>query len=86
MAVNVDIVYKTVLSILNKEQRGYMTPQEFNKTATQVQLEIFEQYFYDMNQFGKIPGNSTEYSDMLDLLNMTKNMVMRIKQQTREST
>ena len=36
MAVNVDIVYKTVLLILNQQQRGYMTPDEFNKTATQV--------------------------------------------------
>ena len=28
--VNVDTVYKTVLYILNKEQRGYITPDEFN--------------------------------------------------------
>ena len=38
MAVNVDIVYKTVLLILNQQQRGYITPDEFNKVATQVQL------------------------------------------------
>ena len=50
MAINVDTVYKTVLLILNKEQRGYITPDEFNKTATQVQLDIFEQYFDDLNQ------------------------------------
>jgi hypothetical protein len=36
MAVNVDTVYKTVLYILNKEQRGYMTPDEFNKVGQQV--------------------------------------------------
>ena len=42
MAVNVDTVYKTVLYILNKEQRGYMTPDEFNKVGQQVQLEIFD--------------------------------------------
>lgn len=63
MAVNVDIVYKTVLSILNKEQRGYMTPQEFNKTATQVQLEIFEQYFDDLNQQLRIPQSDENYAD-----------------------
>ena len=45
MAVNVDIVYRTVLLILNKESRGYLTPDEFNKTAAQVQLEIFNEYF-----------------------------------------
>ena len=33
MAISVDTVYKTVLLILNKEQRGYMTPDEFNKKS-----------------------------------------------------
>ena len=45
MAINVNTVYTTVLSILKKEQRGYITPEEFNKLATQVQLDIFENYF-----------------------------------------
>ena len=40
MAINVNTVYQTVLLILNKEQRGYMTPQEFNNIGNQVQLEI----------------------------------------------
>ena len=48
MAINVNTVYQTVLLILNKEQRGYMTPVEFNKIGTQVQLEIFERYFEDL--------------------------------------
>lgn len=63
MAINVDIVYKTVLSILNKEQRGYMTPDEFNKVATQVQLEIYESYFEDLNQQTRVPQADTEYAD-----------------------
>ena len=66
--VRVDSVYQKVLALANKEQRGYITPQEFNLFANQAQMGIFEQYFYDMNQFSKVPGNSTEYSDMLDLL------------------
>jgi len=69
MAVSVDTVYQRVLAILNKEQRGYVTPQEFNLFANQAQLDIFEQYFYDINQFGRVPGNDTEFSDMLNLLN-----------------
>ena len=60
MAINVNTVYQTVLSILNKEQRGYLTPDEFNKTATQVQLEIFENYFEDLNQQLRIPQVNTE--------------------------
>jgi hypothetical protein len=39
MAVSVDTVYQTVLSTLNKEQRGYVTPQEFNLFAEQAQLD-----------------------------------------------
>lgn len=68
MAVSVDTVYQRVLAILNKEQRGYLTPAEYNLFANQAQLDIFEQYFYDLNQFSRLPGNSTEYSDMVDIL------------------
>jgi hypothetical protein len=68
MAVNVNTVYQRVLAIINKEQRGYLTPQEFNTIANQAQLDIFEQYFYDLNQFGRIPGNQTDYADMLEIL------------------
>lgn len=63
MAIIVDDVYKTVLLILNKEQRGYITPAEFNKLATQVQLEIFENYFQYENRQYRLPDNESEYSD-----------------------
>ena len=63
MAINVNTVYQTVLMILNKEQRGYMTPTEFNTVATQVQLEIFEKYFDDLNQQLRVPQADTDYSD-----------------------
>ena len=61
--VNVDTVYKTVLYILNKEQRGYITPEEFNRLGTQVQLEIFEQYFEELNQHLRIPQTDSEYAN-----------------------
>jgi hypothetical protein len=63
MAINVDTVYKTVLLILNQQQRGYMTPDEFNKVATQVQLNIFEKYEDDLNQQYRMPQNDTEYAN-----------------------
>jgi hypothetical protein len=66
MAINVDTVYKTVLLILNKEQRGYLTPDEFNKIATQVQLEIFEKYFEDLNQQLRVPENDSEFSNRVE--------------------
>ena len=68
MSISVNTVYQRVLSIANKEQRGYVTPQEFNLYANQAQMDIFEQYFYDINQFGRVAGNSTEYSNMLNIL------------------
>ena len=66
--INVDRIYQRVLTLANKEQRGYITPQEFNLYANQAQMDIFEQYFYDLNQFLRIPGNSTTHADMVDIL------------------
>ena len=66
MAINVNTVYQTVLTILNKEQRGYMTPDEFNNVATQVQLEIFEKYFEDLNQQIRVPQTDMNYADRVE--------------------
>ena len=63
MAINVNTVYQTVLLILNKEQRGYMTPLEFNKTGQQSQLEIFETYFDTLNQQLRVPQADVDFSD-----------------------
>ena len=66
--VNIDTVYQRVLAFANKEQRGYITPQEFNLFANQAQLEVFEQYFYDLNQAARVHGNDTVYADVDDML------------------
>ena len=66
--LDVNEVYQTVLAILNKEQRGYITPYEFNLLATQVQLEIFESYFSSLNLQLQKPGNDNEYADKVKLL------------------
>ncbi len=50
MAISVDKVYKTVLSILNKESRGFLTPDEFERIGSQVQLDILDQNFHDYNK------------------------------------
>jgi len=63
--IDVDDVYKTVLFILNKEQRGYMTPAEFNKVADQVQLEILGKYFEDMNMMSRAPQPTNEYANRI---------------------
>ena len=67
--VSIDTVYQKVLAFANKEQRGYITPQEFNLFADHAQKEIFEQYFYDLNQFIRVSGNSEEYSNIIHNIN-----------------
>ena len=66
--VNIDTVYQIVLALANKEQRGYITPQDFNLFANQAQMEIFEQYFYDVNLARGGQGNDTVYADIDDML------------------
>tara|TARA_Y100000389_G_scaffold93400_1_gene90089 strand:+ start:58 stop:765 length:708 start_codon:yes stop_codon:yes gene_type:complete len=66
--IKANLVYKTVLYILNKEQRGYLTPAEFNSVANQVQLEIFEKYFEDLNQQLRSPQNDSEYANRVKSL------------------
>lgn len=86
MAVNIDTVYQRVQAIANKEQRGYITPQEFNLLANQAQMDIFEQYFYDQNEHGRRPSNDTTYSDMLDLLEEKIDHFERYRQPVTMST
>jgi hypothetical protein len=38
----IDSVRNTVLSIISKDNRGYITPMEFNLFAKQAQMEIFD--------------------------------------------
>ena len=66
--ISIDTVYQRVLALANKEQRGYITPQDFNLFANQAQREIFEQYFYDVNLARKTQGNDTVYADVDDML------------------
>ena len=68
MAISVDTVYQRVLALANKEQRGYITPQEFNLLAGQAQMEIFEQYFYDAKSEDGNLKNSTEFSNVDEIL------------------
>tara|TARA_R100000664_G_C2757366_1_gene145573 strand:+ start:282 stop:980 length:699 start_codon:yes stop_codon:yes gene_type:complete len=66
--VNIDTVYQRVLALANKEQRGYITPLEFNLHANQAQQQIFEQYFYDLDIAKQVPTDTTSTSDMIELI------------------
>ena len=45
----IDLIYQIVKTVLNKELRGNLSPDEFNKLAKQVQDSIFAGYFGDAN-------------------------------------
>lgn len=45
----IDLIYNTLLTIINKENQGYVSPTEFNVLSHQVQMEIFRGYFEDEN-------------------------------------
>lgn len=45
----INSVRNTVLSVLNKNNYGYISPNDFNLFAKQAQLDIFENYFYRYN-------------------------------------
>ena len=67
MAISVDTVYQRVLALANKEQRGYITPQEFNLLANQAQMTIFESYFYSKNQRDRTESERTNEVDETDI-------------------
>jgi len=50
MAISVNKVYRTVLSIINKEGRGFLTPDQFNRIGREVQLDLLERAFFDYNK------------------------------------
>ena len=68
MAININSVYQKVLTLANKEQRGYITPQEFNLLSNKAQLEIFESYFYKINTAELKPKNQMVYADNIEML------------------
>jgi|TARA_R110000796_G_scaffold47389_1_gene114005 hypothetical protein len=74
--VNVNTVYTTILYILNKEQRGYITPPEFNSLAEQVQEEIFQSYFPDGNQVNRQNQNNTQNDT--EFFNMFKDTAYKL--------
>ena len=62
------------MSILNKDNFGYITPEEFNSFAKQAQLEIFNQYFVDFrnSKLADFKGLETSgYSDVTKQMDQT---------------
>ena len=61
----INSVRKTVLSVLNKNNYGYITPDDFNLYAKQAQLDIFDDYFYDYNYQINKENSTSGYKGVL---------------------
>ena len=68
MAVDINSVYQKVLALANKEQRGYITPQEFNLFADKAQNEIYENYFHQLNIAQLKPKSIENESDPVETI------------------
>lgn len=63
----INSVRNTVLSVLNKNNYGYISPSDFNLYAKQAQLEIFEGYFSDYNKtilMENLRKSGSDYADI----------------------
>ena len=61
-------VRNTVLAIINKNNYGYLSPQDFNLYAQQAQMDLFEDYFYQYNQYinrENLRQSGTGYADIV---------------------
>ena len=45
----INSIRQTVMSVLNKNNYGYISPSDFNLFAKQAQMDLFENYFYQYN-------------------------------------
>ena len=63
-------VRNTVMAVLNKDNNGYVTPEEFNLFARQAQLELFEEYFYDYSRSVVLRNNRRYNSDNTNFYNV----------------
>lgn len=71
----INSVRNTVLSVLNKNNYGYISPSDFNLYAKQAQMEIFEEYFSNYNKLINAQNNRAVGSDYADLLKASEEVI-----------
>lgn len=65
--ISINTVRNTVLQLLNKNNRGYITPEEFNNFCKLAQLAIFEDLFYKYNKFVSLQNRRATNSEYANL-------------------
>lgn len=77
-------IRNTVLAVLNKNNYGYISPQDFNLYAQQAQMDLFEDYFYAYNYQVNKENQRTSgtgyadlkkgYVEVIDFFSVTSNL------------
>lgn len=81
-------VRNTVLSVLNKNNYGYLSPSDFNLFATNAQMEIYEEYFSSYNKainFENARQAGVDYADMEQALAETIESFIVVDDLTQDS-
>ena len=63
----INSVRNTVLSVLNKNNYGYISPSDFNLYSQNAQIEIYEEYFSSYNKVINVENarmSGVDYADM----------------------
>lgn len=79
----IDHVRQTVLTVLNKENRGFLTPAQFNQYAKHAQETLFSRYFDEYNRLVTMTNNrrgGDTYGDKESMLR--KNIEKFVKKTT----
>lgn len=84
----INSVRNTVLSVLNKNNYGYLSPSDFNLFAKQAQLELFEDSFFNYNntinkENARLSGtgyadNKKSIEEQIDVFSQTKGLYNQI--------
>ena len=65
--VSINDVRETVLAICNKNNYGYISPDDFNLYAEQAQLDVFNEFMDRYNYYINLENQHTSGSDLADL-------------------
>lgn len=82
-------VRNTVLSVLNKNNYGYLSPSDFNLFATNAQMELYEEYFSSYNKainFENARQAGVDYADMEQSIAETIEVFVRVDDLTQIGT
>ena len=63
----INSVRNTVLSVLNKNNYGYISPSDFNLYAYQAQMELYEEYYSNYNKIINLENRRMAGSDYANL-------------------